>query len=592
MPATTVGRSPAILPSMDLVPGSGDSSLSPTSTSAPGGVPATVRGRPDATRTARPAWLVRLAVRLRDAPPAAWQELALVGLFVFLRSWNQAPIVMAIWYGGAAVLALMRPVSGVVVLAAISPWREGEIGSVKGLLFGKDIVLFALALGVSGRWLRERIARELASATTASRSAALAWLRQNHVYLLAFLLLAGTLLGVIVGYFEFPLAFARVSATDWWHGGLGGSMAILLAAAWVARRGERRALAVAIGASMLAIVVTLVASQDAELIRSGPFDWLLRPAETARRSTGVINGANSVAVMALMLVSLLGAYVAFGRDRRLRAVAAVVAVIPFLVMYFTYSRSALLSLGVISVVFAWRYRRVFGIAALVAAVAVGVVVGPRFVEARNVNAPAGDQGFEQFLNRGDTGRFRAWGAAVRMTIDAPLTGHGYRSFEALHQEYGEPELPNPHNEWLRLFAEEGIIVGTIGIAFVLAVLAALWRGRGWLVNGVLGAWMGFVILASFNNPFNLEQLTLPFFMILGSGLALGALGRRPVVVDTLLVDGTDLTRPPDPGRSPRAPVDPEPATARTVDPEPAPARPVDPQPAAAQPVDPGPAPEA
>jgi O-antigen ligase len=116
-----------------------------------------------------------------------------------------------------------------------------------------------------------------------------------------------------------------------------------------------------------------------------------------------------------------------------------------------------------------------------------------------------------------------------MWLDQPLFGHGFRSYKILAPAYGDQVLGSPHNEWLRLFAEEGIVAGILGIAFVLAVAWRLARIPGWLAAGALGAFVGWAITATFNNPFLFLQVNAIAFTI--AGITLG-LGRSPAPIAT------------------------------------------------------------
>jgi hypothetical protein len=88
-----------------------------------------------------------------------------------------------------------------------------------------------------------------------------------------------------------------------------------------------------------------------------------------------------------------------------------------------------------------------------------------------------------------------------MWLDAPLTGQGFMSYQILHGSYGDPILRSPHNEWIRLFAEEGVVVGVAGLAFIALTAAALAQARGALGAGVLAGFLSFAVAATFNNPF-------------------------------------------------------------------------------------------
>jgi hypothetical protein len=113
-----------------------------------------------------------------------------------------------------------------------------------------------------------------------------------------------------------------------------------------------------------------------------------------------------------------------------------------------------------------------------------------------------------------------------MWLDQPLLGHGFRSYKTLAPSYGDPLLGSPHNEWIRLFAEEGIVGGILGIAFLLAVVVGLARAPGWLAVGCLGAFVGWAITATFNNPFLFLQVNAIAFTI--AGVMIGVGRRLPV----------------------------------------------------------------
>ena len=116
--------------------------------------------------------------------------------------------------------------------------------------------------------------------------------------------------------------------------------------------------------------------------------------------------------------------------------------------------------------------------------------------------------------------------------DAPLTGQGYLAYKQLADVYGDPFLGSPHNEWLRLFAEEGLIVGVTGLFFIFVTARSLARVPGWLGTGVLAAFAGYVVAATFNNPFLFVRVSAVAFTIIGVGLALADRARAPTATTT------------------------------------------------------------
>jgi O-antigen ligase len=116
-----------------------------------------------------------------------------------------------------------------------------------------------------------------------------------------------------------------------------------------------------------------------------------------------------------------------------------------------------------------------------------------------------------------------------MWADAPLTGQGYLAYKELAESYGDPLLGSPHNEWLRIFAEEGVVVGLVAIAFLVATAVTLARVPGWLGTGILAGFLGYVIAASFNNPLLFVRVSAVAFGIVGVGLALAERARAATV---------------------------------------------------------------
>jgi O-antigen ligase len=107
-----------------------------------------------------------------------------------------------------------------------------------------------------------------------------------------------------------------------------------------------------------------------------------------------------------------------------------------------------------------------------------------------------------------------------MFLDQPILGQGYRGYRQLSVQFGDPTLNAPHNEWLRFFAEGGVIVGLLGLGFALATIVSLARRRDWLETGILASFLAFCLAASFNNPFLFNQVTIPAFILAGTGVAL------------------------------------------------------------------------
>jgi O-antigen ligase len=106
-----------------------------------------------------------------------------------------------------------------------------------------------------------------------------------------------------------------------------------------------------------------------------------------------------------------------------------------------------------------------------------------------------------------------------MWQDQPITGQGFLAYKQLADEYGDPVLGSPHNEWLRLFAEEGTVTGIVGLGFLATSLWWVSRRRDPIAGGLLSGVAGYFLMASFNNPLLFIQISVVAFTALGYGLA-------------------------------------------------------------------------
>jgi O-antigen ligase len=236
----------------------------------------------------------------------------------------------------------------------------------------------------------------------------------------------------------------------------------------------------------------------------------------------------SAAALVMIPLTFLIAMAVLAPDRRLKLVGLLGSIPLLFVGYLTYTRTVYLALWTTAVIVAWRVRRAAGVAILVAGVVAAIVVLPSYIRMRGdlLGGPAVAAPGQQLI-ASDAQRITAWATSIRMALDKPLTGQGYRSYRQVGVRFGaDEEINAPHNEWLRLFAENGFIVGIAGLAFVGATTVTLWRRRDWLGTGILVAFVSIVLAACFNNPFLYNQVMLPAFIVTGTGLGLAVEARR------------------------------------------------------------------
>jgi O-antigen ligase len=239
------------------------------------------------------------------------------------------------------------------------------------------------------------------------------------------------------------------------------------------------------------------------------------------RLAGVIASPNAMAALAVMPVCILTtiALLGWNRDRVVRLVAALGAVVLLVAMYVTYSRAALLSLFGLAVVVAWRFNRRLGQAVFIIGIVAGILLLPAYIQLRGQVGASAVTEPGSFLVANDGQRIAAWRAASGMFLDSPVTGQGFLAYKQLADAYGDPVLSSPHNEWLRLFAEEGIVGGLVGLAFIATTLSWLSRARGALAAGILAGTAGYFTMASFNNPLLFIQVSIIVMPIAGFAVA-------------------------------------------------------------------------
>jgi O-antigen ligase len=383
-------------------------------------------------------------------------------------------------------------VGGLTVLAAIGPFTEALTD--EGRITAVPFLLAALGLGVLVEGARLLMRRGLS--------------RPPAAVLLAGVLFGVTLLGVGLSALSFGPQ-RGIEALQLWVPGIGGGLTVLVAAWLVGRAGEVRPLIVLLVSITLAAGLTTADVLLNGVVRATAFEWLLRSDVGPGRLTGIIPAPNAAAVIFLVGLAGCAAFAILGRPAQARLMAMAAAAVLVAAIFLTYSRSALLALAVMAAVLAWHWhgwRALAGVLAVGAAAVAVALTFPQLGLSREVPFWA------------DEARLAAWAATGQMWLDQPLVGHGFRSFEWLHGVYGS-SLDAPHNEWIRLFAEGGLVAGVVGLGLLAATLAALSRKRTWVAVAAAAGLAGFAVMASFNNPLLYVQVNVPAFLLLGMGIS-------------------------------------------------------------------------
>jgi len=476
-----------------------------------GAAPLTDTPRTAGSRASRSGLVWRSVVTRERAPLVA--AVVLICGYAVIRTLGAADLVALSWTAIAVGTSLLSPLAGMVVLASLSPFLEAQTAA--GVITAGPVLAMAVVASVLGRmpsWWPSIAGR---------------WSRSARWALFAGVaILLGTALGVFTTLVRLGPATA-VDAARFWAVGIGAGLLLMFSSAVLGRRGHTEGLVAVTVATLLAGLLSLIDYLVRGSVVASPFGWLLRPDNDYIRLTGVIPAPNASAMLFLLPATMLGALALFPPFRagvgtagtRIRIVSAVLAVTMVTAVALAYSRSSLLALVVVVTLLAWRVRRVAGVVASLACIVGALALASAALDARGVIARVGVIDVNTI---GDQQRIEAWTAALRMWADAPLTGLGFRSFEALHGQYGARVIASPHNEWLRFFAEDGTVVGILGLVFIGAALIALSRGRSWPIIGAFCTFGAFVVMASFNNPLTYLQIVVPTFIVIGTGLGLTA----------------------------------------------------------------------
>lgn len=222
-------------------------------------------------------------------------------------------------------------------------------------------------------------------------------------------------------------------------------------------------------------------------------------------------------------------YVIFSKHIELRIVAAITALLAFVVSVFlTYGRTGYLCVGVClvmaTVFFLFEKRRkistVFFIISVVALVA---GMSSSHVQTRWENAQSDITQFEQGNKESSMGlRFYFWQTSLKTIKDNPIIGVGCGAIEPTSCRYavGSPNkdgscfsFPNPHEDYLFILAQYGIVGFLLWVAFFVAFIRKSMRFSlkdKWTLWGVTALYLA----GSFFNTFSRDITECTTFVLL------------------------------------------------------------------------------
>ncbi len=475
---------------------------------------------------------LNLPARSRDVVEAGG-AVALFAVYLVLRTAGAPRGSLELWYVAATAFAVAFPYGGLLLVIPVGMFIGPYL--VRPGMPAWTIWIVAWCAGVLAR---------VGYALVRDRAAVMRTYR-NPALVAAIALLAASALSLVTTWRHFGRTIGT-DATYRWLWGPATLLLVLLAAAWVLRDGRMRPLGIAVGTGVVASLLSLAVWYLPAQIHGSPIDWVLGPQTDMTRLHGTTYLATGLEAFMIILAAVLGMAALYAADRRIRIAAALALVPVALATWFTYNRAALLGAYVIVVIAAWHARPRLGRLMAIVGLIVGVLAIPVYMGFRGstLGAPATVLP-GQLLAPSDQMRITAWGAALRMWEDAPLLGHGFWSFFRLHAQYGSSFLDAPHNDWLRLFAEGGVIAGLAGVAFIVATAWQLSRGKGWLPRAVLAAFGCWVLALCFNNILSYDQVSIPLAVLVATGLAqVRAEQEAPLEEGATVEDGQVPTPPP------------------------------------------------
>jgi O-antigen ligase len=272
--------------------------------------------------------------------------------------------------------------------------------------------------------------------------------------------------------------------------------------------------------------------------------WMVSPDATRFRASGVIPNANFlglfIAIGLAWLIVIIAWYVWRGRLIPI-FVGLVAGPIGTITLMLTLSRAAILAAGVGVLAATARASLRSAFALLVAGILVAAIAYPVFLNLRldQTFGSAGEAG-QQAQNESDNLRAKQAVAAVKAFLDAPILGHGFGTFGVLSPQYtGQTVLTSAHNTYLKFAAEQGVVGLGLFVAFLGAIVAALWRSpvgpwsAGLAVSGVIA------IFSLTGDSMAGAQSVVSGFAILGAMLVAADAGRDPL--DPVVIDDLGLS---------------------------------------------------
>lgn len=145
------------------------------------------------------------------------------------------------------------------------------------------------------------------------------------------------------------------------------------------------------------------------------------------------------------------------------------------------------------------------------------------------------------------GRFDSWPLIFQRAFDAGWFGHGLGESATFVFRIWAP-MDKPHNEYLRIFYEGGVVgltaflFGLIGTLIHLSLILYRTKRWNWPASAAFMAWIGFLLLAIVDNPlvYGNNFVHVVFFLVgAASGIAAKSRERNQTLGEENLLDPRD-----------------------------------------------------
>jgi putative inorganic carbon (hco3(-)) transporter len=329
----------------------------------------------------------------------------------------------------------------------------------------------------------------------------------------------------------------RGEALASWQGTYVKIAVMVVAIVWLAR-GERELKLVTRAVVVTGILVGGVALHN----KLGGIGLVEGTRVTIGRDIGSILGDPNDLALVLLFPASFGLALLFTRAAGwpARFLGGVGFAVVLAAIVATQSRGGLLGIVAVAGVFAWRHVRSKSL--LVAAGTIALVLLFAMAE---VGDRSSGGALEEGIDESAMGRLHAWGAAVEMAMDNPLTGVGINNFLSNYFAYSsfwDGRNHAVHSTWFGVMAETGIIgFMAFAVMVVLVLRSALWAttvlapGRPRhapepyaMAQGVLAGLAGFMVSGTFLTM----GFTWPLYILLALTAAVAGLAREPSQINS------------------------------------------------------------